>query len=63
MTTATFIKETISLGLSYSFGGLVHYHHGGKHGSTQVGMVLEELRVLYLDPQATRKRLCHTGQT
>lgn len=29
VTTATLIKEDISLGLAYSFRGLVHYHHGG----------------------------------
>ena len=26
---------------AYTPSGLVHYHHGGKHGSTQVDMVLE----------------------
>ena len=53
MTTATLIKENISLGLAYSFRGLVHYHHGRKHGSVQADMVLEkELRVLHLDLQA-----------
>lgn len=31
------------------FRGLVHYFHGGKHGSTQADMVLEETRVLHLD--------------
>ena len=37
---------------------LVHYHHGGKHGSMQADMVLEkELRVLHLDLKATRRRL------
>jgi hypothetical protein len=35
------------------FRGSVHYHHGGKHGSIQAGMVLEEeLRVLHLDLKA-----------
>jgi hypothetical protein len=33
MTTAILIKESISLGLAYSFRGVVHYHHDGKHGS------------------------------
>ena len=48
MSTATLIKENISLGLAYSSRGLVHYHHGGKHGSVQADMVLEkELRILY----------------
>jgi hypothetical protein len=51
MTVATHIKENIELGLAYSFRGLVHYHHGGKHGSIQAVMVQEkELRVLHLDP-------------
>lgn len=31
------IKESISLGLAYRFGGLVHYHRGREHGSTQAG--------------------------
>jgi hypothetical protein len=40
------------LGLAYSFKGSVHYPHGGKHGSLQTDMALEELRVLHLDLQA-----------
>ena len=56
MAKATLIKENISLGLAYSFRGLVHYHHGGKRGRIQADMVLEnKLRVLHLDPQAARK--------
>jgi hypothetical protein len=40
-------KRNISLGLAYSFRGLVHYQ-GKKHDRVQVGMVLEKkLRVLY----------------
>ena len=34
-TTATLLKKNVKLGLAYSFRGLVHYHHGRKHGSTQ----------------------------
>ena len=60
MTKATLIKD-ISLGLAYRFRGSVHYHHGGKHGSVQAGMVLEELRVLHLDPKAEEEDLYHTG--
>jgi hypothetical protein len=42
-----FYKENIYLGLAYSFRGLVHYHHGRKHGTVQADMVLEkQLRVL-----------------
>ena len=52
MTKATLIKANIYLGLAYSFRGSVHYHHGGRHGSVQADMVLEELRVLHLDLQA-----------
>ena len=41
MATAALIKENISLGLTYSFRGSVHYHHGGKHGGMQADVVLE----------------------
>jgi hypothetical protein len=57
MTKATLLKANIALGLAYSFRGSVHYHHGGKHGSRQADTVLEESRVLYLDPKAVRKSL------
>jgi hypothetical protein len=54
MTKANLIKETILLGLAYSFEGSVHYHHG----SMQVDMVLKkEQRVLHLNLQAARRRL------
>ena len=44
------------------FRGLVHYHHGGKHGSTQAAMVLEkEPRVLHLDPLVAEITVCCTG--
>jgi hypothetical protein len=46
------------LGLAYSFRGSVHYYHGRKPGSIQADMMLEkELRVLYLDLKAARRRL------
>ena len=54
---ATLTKENIELGLAYSFRGLVHYHHGGKHGSIQAGLVLEEPGILHSDSKAARKRL------
>jgi hypothetical protein len=47
--------------MAYSFRGSVHYHHGGKHGSIQAGMVLEKPGVLHLDPKAARKKLSSTG--
>lgn len=50
MTAATLSKEIISLGLDYSFRGLVHYHLG-KQGSTQ------EDRVLHLDLKEARRSL------
>jgi hypothetical protein len=42
MTMATLTKENILLGLAYSFRGLDHYCHGGKHGCMQADMVLEK---------------------
>jgi len=53
MTKATLIKEK-HLGLAYSLE--VHYLHIGKPGSVQADMVLvKELRLLHLDPQASEK--------
>lgn len=44
------------VGNSYSFRGLVYYHHGWDHGSMQENTVLEKkLRVLPLYPQAAMK--------
>jgi hypothetical protein len=41
-------KHLIGAGLQ--FRGLVHYHHGRKHGSIQSDMMLEkEPRILHLD--------------
>jgi hypothetical protein len=42
MTTVTFVKEFILLGLVYNSRGLAHYHHGREHGSTQADMLLEK---------------------
>ena len=50
------VKSSIYLGLAYSFRGSVHYHHGGKHGSMQADMVLEELRVLGPDDREREDR-------
>lgn len=53
MTMATLIKENTSLGLAYSFRGLVHYFHGEKHDSIQADTVLKKnLRVLHCYLQA-----------
>jgi hypothetical protein len=54
MTTGTLIKESIYLGLAYSFKGIVHYHHN----STQAYIVVENSqRILYLDVQAAGKKV------
>jgi hypothetical protein len=53
MTMATLIKESILLGLAYSFRGLVHYHHGRKHGSVPAGIVMKKsLGVLHMESLA-----------
>jgi hypothetical protein len=57
MTKAMLTKENISLRMAYTFLGSVHHHHGGKHGRDQADMVLEEPRVLPLDPKAARRRV------
>ena len=45
--------EVLSPLWAYSFRGLLHYHQV-EHGGMQVDVVLEkELRVLYLESQAT----------
>ena len=40
------------IGAGLQFRGLIHYHHGGKHGSVQANIVMEELRILRLDTEA-----------
>lgn len=61
MTMVTLIKENIQLELAYSFGSLVHYHSGGKHGGVQIDMVLEkELRAPYVGQKAAEGD-CPTG--
>jgi hypothetical protein len=58
MTRAILKKPNIKLGLAYSFRGLVHYHHGRKHGSMQADIMLKkELRVLHLDLTKARTRV------
>lgn len=44
------------IGADSLFRGLVHYRHGGKHGSIQANVVLEkEPGVLNMDSQASGK--------
>jgi hypothetical protein len=46
------------LGLPYRFRGSVHYHHSRKHGNIQADRIIKKmLRILYLDPKATRREL------
>lgn len=62
MTKATLRRENIGAGLQLR--GLVHYHHGGEHGSMQAAMVLEKaLRVLHVDLQAAEGACEPTGQS
>jgi hypothetical protein len=63
MSTATFIKDNIQLGLAYRLRSLVHYHHKRKHGRIQAGMELEELRVLHLHPSEARRRVSRPNPT
>lgn len=52
-------KEKHLTRVSLQFRGFIHYHHGGKHGGTQVGMVTEkELRVLHKNQQAAARESC-----
>jgi hypothetical protein len=44
--------------MAYSFRGSVHYSNGRKHDSLQADMVLEESRVLHLDPKAAKIISC-----
>jgi hypothetical protein len=41
-----------------SFRGLAYYYHNRTHGSIQADLVLEELRVLYLDQKEARRLFC-----
>jgi hypothetical protein len=50
------------LGLAYRVCASVHYHHGRKHSSTQVGMALEELRLRHLHPKEARNRPFQVAQ-
>ena len=71
MTKAILINKNIELGLAYHFRGSVHYHHGGKYGSVQAGMVLQrQLGVLHPDlnaaegdclTRAARRLECYSG--
>lgn len=49
MAMATLIND-VDLEQANSFRILVHYCHDRKHDNIQADMVLEELRILQLDP-------------
>ena len=57
MAKATHIKDNISLGLAHRLRDSVYCHHGGKHGSVQADMALEDARAL----QDSRRGLCPQG--
>jgi hypothetical protein len=46
--------------MAYSFRDSVHYHYGGKHGSMQADLVLEE-PWNSTNPKADRKELSSAG--
>ena len=48
MPKATVIRKEHLIAADLCFRGLVHYYHGGKHGSILADIVLKELRVLEL---------------
>lgn len=52
MTMATLIKENLSLELAYRIRGLLHYRHGGKHGSIQGDVGLEKELILRQQKEA-----------
>lgn len=54
MTVTTLIKESTSLKLAFSLGGLVYYQSDRKHGGTQADVVLEkQLSFQHPDLQAS----------
>lgn len=52
MTTTTLTKESLELGLTYSFRSVVHFHCVSKHSCMQADGAARELGVLHQDPQA-----------
>lgn len=48
MTKAICRIKAFNWGLAYGFRGLVHDHHGEKHGSKQTGMSLEQKLRAYI---------------
>lgn len=62
MTTAALRKKSIELGVVYSFRGIFHYQHGGKHGGTQKDLGPEEVRILRLDPQEAGREKWGEGE-
>lgn len=54
MTMAIPIKESIQLGLAYSFKELIYHRHGRKCDDMHVDMIVaKKMKVLHLDLQAT----------
>jgi hypothetical protein len=61
MTTAALRKKDIYYRLAYTFIGLFHYHHGRKHDSVHIDMVLEVMMILELVPPAAGDCAPHCG--
>jgi hypothetical protein len=50
------------LGPAYSFKGLVHYHHGGKHVQADIGAVAESYNLIHRQRERERERERHTDR-
>lgn len=57
---ATLIKESLELGLAYSFRGSAHSHHSKKHGSMKANMVLDGGAAESSTPESTGVRKSQT---
>ena len=49
-------KRNISLGLAYSFRGLVHYHYGREHGTEAVAALSWSTRKRERETETQRQR-------
>ena len=49
------------MGVAYIYRCLICYHLGEKHGRVQEDMMLEDQKILHLDPQD--ETMCHAGHS
>jgi hypothetical protein len=54
------LQGSVSNGKPFKFQGLVHFHHGVKHGRVKKGMMLEEPNLHILICKQQKETLCHT---